>query len=95
MDGENGLNFYVFIKRNRKKAAVFTQSDVSFVLPLFIEGESNATSLERIISNPPKGIKINKDLISSEKERQGEEKLKRILSRLKEYYLAYKYESKK
>jgi len=38
-------------------------------------------SFERIISTPKKGIKIDRNLISVEKERRGEQKLKQILSR--------------
>ena len=38
-------------------------------------------SFERIITTPKKGIKINKNLVSAEKERRGEQKLKQILSR--------------
>jgi hypothetical protein len=38
-------------------------------------------SFERIISTPAKSVKINKDLVSPEKERRGEQKLKQILSR--------------
>ncbi|SDC65784.1 hypothetical protein SAMN04515654_12340 [Halanaerobium congolense] len=38
-------------------------------------------SFERIISTPKKGIKIDRNLVSAEKERRGEQKLKQILSR--------------
>lgn len=38
-------------------------------------------SFERIISTPAKSVKINRDLVSPEKERRGEQKLKQILSR--------------
>jgi len=38
-------------------------------------------SFERIISTPKKSIKIDKNLISFEKEQRGEQKLKQILSR--------------
>jgi len=38
-------------------------------------------SFERIISTPAKSVKINRDLVSPEKERRGEHKLKQILSR--------------
>ncbi|PUU89346.1 hypothetical protein SAMN04515654_1275 [Halanaerobium congolense] len=38
-------------------------------------------SFERIISTPKKGIKIDRNLVSVEKERRGEQKLKQILSR--------------
>jgi hypothetical protein len=38
-------------------------------------------SFERIISTPKESFKINRSLVSPEKERRGEEKLKQILSR--------------
>ena len=38
-------------------------------------------SFEKIISTPKKSIKINRNLISPEKERRGEQKLKQMLSR--------------
>lgn len=38
-------------------------------------------SFERIIATSTKSIKINKELISPEKERRGEQKLKQILFR--------------
>jgi len=38
-------------------------------------------SFERIISTPKKSVKINRNLVSPEKERRGEQKLKQMLSR--------------
>jgi len=38
-------------------------------------------SFERIISTPKKSIKIDRNLVSPEKERRGEQKLKQMLSR--------------
>jgi len=38
-------------------------------------------SFERIISTPKRSIKIDRSLISFEKEQRGEQKLKQILSR--------------
>ena len=38
-------------------------------------------SFERIVSAPNKSIKINTNLVSPEKERRGERKLKQMLSR--------------
>lgn len=38
-------------------------------------------SFERIISTSTKSIKVNKELLSPEKERRGEQKLKQMLSR--------------
>jgi hypothetical protein len=38
-------------------------------------------SFERIVSTPNKSIKINRNLVSPEKERRGEQKLKQMLSR--------------
>jgi len=38
-------------------------------------------SFERIVSTPTKSVKINKALVSPEKERRGELKLKKMLSR--------------
>lgn len=38
-------------------------------------------SFERILSTPKKSIKIDRNLVSPEKERRGEQKLKQMLSR--------------
>ena len=38
-------------------------------------------SFERIVSTPNKSVKINRKLVSPEKKRRGEEKLKQMLSR--------------
>jgi hypothetical protein len=38
-------------------------------------------AFERIISTPNKSIKIDRNLVSPEKERRGEQKLKQMLSR--------------
>lgn len=38
-------------------------------------------SFERIISAPRKSIKIDRNLVSPEKERRGEQKLRQMLSR--------------
>ncbi len=38
-------------------------------------------SFERIDSTPNKSVKINSNLVSPEKERRGEQKLKQMLSR--------------
>ena len=38
-------------------------------------------SFERIVSTPNKSVKINRNLVSPEKERRGEQKLKQMLSR--------------
>lgn len=37
-------------------------------------------SFERIVSTPNKSVKINRNLVSPEKERRGEQKLKQMLS---------------
>lgn len=37
-------------------------------------------SFERIVSTPNKSVKINRNLVSPEKESRGEQKLKQILS---------------
>ena len=38
-------------------------------------------SFEKIISTPTNSLKINRELVSPEKERRGERKLKQMLSR--------------
>lgn len=38
-------------------------------------------SFERILSSPSKSVKIDRNLVSPEKERRGEQKLKQMLSR--------------
>ena len=38
-------------------------------------------SFERIVSSPSKSIKTDRNLVSPEKERRGEQKLKQMLSR--------------
>ncbi len=38
-------------------------------------------SFERIVSTPNKSVKINRNLVSPEKERRGEQKLKQMLYR--------------
>jgi hypothetical protein len=53
----------------------------SFSKDFTLKTKKAAESFERIISAPVKSYKINKELISPERERQGEKKLKQMLSR--------------
>ena len=53
----------------------------SFNKDFTLNSKKAVDSFERIISTPPKSVKIDKNIISPEKERRGELKLKRILSR--------------
>ena len=53
----------------------------SFDKEFIIDSKKAADSLARIIDKPSKSIEIDRSLTSPEKERQGEEKLKQILSR--------------
>lgn len=53
----------------------------SFTKDFTLTTKEAVESFERIISTPNKGKKINKNLVSPEKERRGELKLKRMLSR--------------
>ena len=54
----------------------------SFNKDFTLKTKKAVESFERIVSSPNKNsIKINKELLSSEKERRGEQKLERMLSR--------------
>lgn len=53
----------------------------SFNKDFILNTKKAVDSFERIISTPVKSIKINRDLVSPEKKRRGEHKLKQILSR--------------
>ncbi|MDK2868587.1 MAG: hypothetical protein PWP38_2902 [Clostridiales bacterium] len=53
----------------------------SFNKDFTLNTKKAVASFERIIATPNKSIKINRDLVSPEKERRGEQKLKQILSR--------------
>lgn len=58
-----------------------TMATSSFDKDFTLNTKKAVESFERIISTPKKSIKINRNLISPEKERRGEQKLKQILSR--------------
>ena len=53
----------------------------SFNKNFTLNTKKSVESFERIISTPKESFKINRSLVSPEKERRGEEKLKQILSR--------------
>ena len=53
----------------------------SFFKDFVIDSKKAADSLAEIMSKPSKGIKIDRTLTSPERERAGEEKLKKILIR--------------
>jgi len=53
----------------------------SFTNDFTLHSKKSVESFERILSTPNKGIKINRQLVSSEKERRGEQRLRQILSR--------------
>lgn len=53
----------------------------SFNKDFTLNSKKAVDSFERIISTPTKSVKINRELVSSEKERRGELKLKQMLSR--------------
>lgn len=53
----------------------------SFNKDFTLKTKKAVESFERIISTSAKSVKINKELLSPEKERRGEQKLKQMLSR--------------
>jgi hypothetical protein len=53
----------------------------SFNKNFILNTKKAVESFERIISTPKESFKINRSLVSPEKERRAEEKLKQILSR--------------
>jgi len=53
----------------------------SFSKDFTLNTKKAVESFERIISTPTKSVKINRELLSPEKERRGEQKLKQMLSR--------------
>lgn len=53
----------------------------SFTKDFTLNSKKSVESFERILSTPNKGIKINRQLVSPEKERRGEQRLRQILSR--------------
>jgi hypothetical protein len=53
----------------------------SFNKDFTLNTKKAAETFERIISSPTKSIKINRELLSPENERRGEQKLKQMLSR--------------
>lgn len=52
----------------------------SFNKDFTLRTKKSVESFERIISDPKKSVKINRELVSPENERRGEQKLKQILS---------------
>lgn len=52
----------------------------SFNKDFILDTKKAVVSFEKIISTPKKNLVINKNILTAEKERQGEEKLKQILS---------------
>lgn len=53
----------------------------SFNKDFTLDTKKAVESFERIVSTSTKSIKIDKDLLSPEKERRGEQKIKQMLSR--------------
>lgn len=53
----------------------------SFDKDFTLDSKKSVDSFKKIISNPSTSVKINRNLVSPEREREGEQKLKRILSR--------------
>lgn len=53
----------------------------SFNKDFTLNSKKSVDSFVRVISTPARSVKINRDLVSPEKERRGELKLKQILSR--------------
>lgn len=54
----------------------------SFNKNFMLDSEKAVESFSKIIANPAKSVRINRSLTSSEREKQGEERLKRMFSRL-------------
>lgn len=55
----------------------------SFDKNFILDSEKAVQSFSDIVANPAKSVRINRTITSPERERQGEEKLKRMFSRLK------------
>jgi hypothetical protein len=53
----------------------------SFNKDFTLNSKKAVDSFAKILSTPPKSVKIDRSLVSPEKERRGEQKLKQILSR--------------
>ncbi|SQB34168.1 hypothetical protein [Clostridium cochlearium] len=53
----------------------------SFNKDFTLKTKKAVESFERIVSTPTKSIKVDKEFLSPEKERRGEQKLVRMLSR--------------
>ena len=53
----------------------------SFTRDFTLDSKKAVDSFERIISTPTKSVKVDKSIVSPEKERRGELRLKQILSR--------------
>lgn len=53
----------------------------SFNKDFKLDTKKAVESFERIISTPKKSVKINRNLVSSERAKRGEQRLKQILSR--------------
>lgn len=53
----------------------------SFNKDFKLDTKKAVASFERIISTPKKSVKINRNLVSSERVKRGEQRLKQILSR--------------
>ncbi|WP_041367180.1 hypothetical protein [Natranaerobius thermophilus] len=56
----------------------------SFNKDFKLNSKKTVKSFEKMMANPAKSIKINRDLVSPENERRGEDKLKQILRRSKD-----------
>lgn len=59
----------------------FVMATSSFNKDFTLSSKRAVDSFAKIISTPTKSVKVDRDIISPEKERRGELKLKQILSR--------------
>lgn len=63
------------------KKGGFEMATSSFNKDFTLSSKSAVDSFAKIISTPTKSVKVDRDIISPEKERRGEIKLKQMLSR--------------
>jgi len=81
----HGLSSDVSVKRVNKACCNskggIGMATSSFNKDFTLSTKKAVKSFERIISAPPRSVKIDRNLVSPEKERRGEQKLKQMLSR--------------
>ncbi len=77
--------YYKYSKINNTKNIIIKgeirMATSSFNKDFTLSTKKAVESFERILSTSTKSIKINKDLLSPEKTKRGEQKLKQMLSR--------------